>query len=105
MTLIGITVKGQPKAGVMYQPFVGQKGTMIYGVVGAGVYGLERVGKHEGVIVATTASHATPAVEDAINNIAPSKVLRVGGAGYKGTPSFFFLFHFIFFPLFVCLCI
>jgi len=81
-TLIGITVKGVPKAGVIYQPFVGD-GVSVYGIVGVGVFGVEHSGPHAGLVVATTASHGAVQVEHAIECIKPDHVMRVGGAGYK----------------------
>lgn len=59
-------------------------GKALYGMVGAGVWGTESRVPHEGIVVATTASHTSPAVENALNSIKGDKVMRVGGAGYKG---------------------
>ena len=43
------------------------------------------------MVVATTASHTSAAVEDALQSIKGDKVMRVGGAGYKGTYDFAFI--------------
>jgi 3'-phosphoadenosine 5'-phosphosulfate (PAPS) 3'-phosphatase len=43
MTLIGITLRGLPIAGVMHQPFGdGERGRTVYGMQGFGVIGLQR---------------------------------------------------------------
>ena len=60
-------------------------------MVGAGVWGRGEKEAHEGVVVATTASHTSAAVEDALQSIKGDKVMRVGGAGYKGTYDFAFI--------------
>jgi 3'(2'), 5'-bisphosphate nucleotidase len=82
MTLIGITVKGVPTAGVMYQPFV-KSGVTMYGIVGAGVWGVDDAAPHKGIVAATTASHSNAKVEAALEQLKPDKIMRVGGAGYK----------------------
>eukprot|EP00727_Mastigamoeba_balamuthi_P003221 m51a1_g12897 putative 3 (2 ) -bisphosphate nucleotidase 1 (191) ;mRNA; r:2362-3217 len=91
MTLIGVAYNGRPVAGVLHQPFVGERGRSIWGVVGAdggrgrvaGVQTATPAAAHGGLVVAVTESHATPVVERAIAKLSPSKVLRVGGCGYK----------------------
>lgn len=62
-------------------------GVLLYGIVGGGVWGTGTKEQHEGIVVATTASHASPAVENALQSIKGDKVMRVGGAGYKGMRS------------------
>jgi len=93
ITLIGITVKGSPIAGVMHQPFVGTHGRTVWGVVGLGAVGITPDGvvltkppqsDNSGFVrLVTTASHNSPTVEEAIHKIQPDEVIRAGGAGYK----------------------
>ncbi|KAN0035228.1 hypothetical protein ACTA71_004489 [Dictyostelium dimigraforme] len=99
MTLIGISFKGKPIAGIIYQPFVDCNGDgttdqskwvgrTIWAIVGGGipVKGIkdrrspEDIGK---VILTTTASHFNDKVQQAVDAIKPDKLLRAGGAGYK----------------------
>jgi len=97
--LVGISLLGKPIAGVMHQPFFGKFGRTIWGMVGGRVEGLypasadpavisdEDGGRKggEGVVLTTTASHHSPQIDAAIQRINPSRVIRVGGCGYKAT--------------------
>ncbi|KYR03061.1 bisphosphate nucleotidase [Tieghemostelium lacteum] len=99
MTLIGITYKGVPVGGVIYQPFVDADGLpvpkeqasqwvgrLVWGIVGIPVENLKdkRAPEDKGkVIIVTTASHFNQDIENSIQKIQPDKVLRTGGAGYK----------------------
>eukprot|EP00982_Pelagococcus_subviridis_P015775 31426-Pelagococcus_subviridis.AAC.4 len=107
-SLIGIAVDGVPVAGVIHQPFVGgDRGRTLWGGVGFGVWShaptTKKFGGDGGALaatpvhpparapdasafkltVATTRSHAGPAIERAIERLKPDAVVRVGGAGGK----------------------
>eukprot|EP00123_Amoebidium_parasiticum_P014604 comp22572_c0_seq1/m.34441 comp22572_c0_seq1/g.34441 ORF comp22572_c0_seq1/g.34441 comp22572_c0_seq1/m.34441 type:complete len:294 (-) comp22572_c0_seq1:188-1069(-) len=81
--LVGISVDGDPEAGVIFQPFE-KEGRAIWGMRGMGVFGcdLNKTPSNE-FIVSTTRSHPHPNLERAINKLQPTRVLRVGGAGNK----------------------
>lgn len=89
--LIGVAVKGHAVAGVIYQPYFNYKagpdavlGRNIWGIIGLGAYGFVPNKAPEGEnIIATTRSHGTRAVVEAIESCEPTEVLRVGGAGHK----------------------
>ena len=62
----------------------GNLGRTLYGVVGSGVRGIERVLPPAGQrIITTTRSHGTGLVNDCAEACNPSEVIRVGGAGHK----------------------
>lgn len=89
-TLIGISYKGEPIGGVVYQPFVHspqdteKKGTCIYGLQSIGVFGIEKKERNDGkVVLITTASHFSAEVQEAIALIKPDQVIRAGGSGNK----------------------
>jgi len=87
--LIGVAVKGLPTAGVIYQPWSddGNTGRLCWGLVGYGAQGLipnNTVPRTiNNMIVATTKSHPSKIVEDALEKLKPGQILRVGGCGYK----------------------
>ncbi|XP_011550556.3 3'(2'),5'-bisphosphate nucleotidase 1 isoform X2 [Plutella xylostella] len=88
--LIGISVNETPVAGVIHQPYykeglgVGKKlGRNIWGLQGAGVGGFSLAPPPSSLIITTTRSHSNPVVEQALQVMNASQVLRVGGAGYK----------------------
>lgn len=88
--LIGISVNETPVAGVIHQPYykegsgVGKKlGRTIWGLQGAGVGGFSLAPPPSSLIITTTRSHSNPVVEQALQVMNASQVLRVGGAGYK----------------------
>jgi 3'(2'), 5'-bisphosphate nucleotidase len=85
MTLIGIGVCGEPVAGVMHQPFVGEApGRSVWALRGAGVYGLTSVSKRaEGLTVTVTRSHPTAELESALQALHPAQIIRAGGCGFK----------------------
>lgn len=59
-------------------------GRTVWGIVGGEVGGMPIVAPPEGkFIVTTTRSHSSSTVNDAIAAVAPTEVLRVGGAGHK----------------------
>lgn len=57
ITLVGISYKGVPVAGVMYQPFVDDEhgnGTTIWGMKGMGCFGYKYHNRNDGKVVLTT---------------------------------------------------
>ncbi|EGG13653.1 bisphosphate nucleotidase [Cavenderia fasciculata] len=87
MTLLGISYRGKPIAGVIYQPFINDnKGRSVWAVVGMPVVGLldKRAPEdRDKVILVTSASHYDERVDRATKKINPDKVIRTGGAGFK----------------------
>ena len=90
--LIGISVGKQSIAGVIHQPYWNYKSTApnaplgrtFYGLIGAGVFGLNPSSPPEGQrIVTTNRSHGTGLVQQALEYLKPDHVLKVGGAGHK----------------------
>uniref|UniRef100_A0A6A7G5Y2 3'(2'),5'-bisphosphate nucleotidase 1 n=1 Tax=Hirondellea gigas TaxID=1518452 RepID=A0A6A7G5Y2_9CRUS len=93
--LIGIAVDGKTVAGIIHQPYFNYKnkekelGRTIYGIIGSAgendgvVGGLLVKPPPTGCVVATTRSHASSTVNDAVSSCDPTEVLRVGGAGHK----------------------
>nr|CAI5850260.1 unnamed protein product [Callosobruchus analis] len=88
--LIGIAVKGRAIAGVIHQPYYGYKSTptslgrTIWGLVGAGIGGMQAQTPPKGeLVLTTTRSHNTELVVRALEALSPSKIVRVGGAGHK----------------------
>eukprot|EP01113_Clastostelium_recurvatum_P016527 TRINITY_DN1947_c0_g1_i3.p1 TRINITY_DN1947_c0_g1~~TRINITY_DN1947_c0_g1_i3.p1 ORF type:complete len:334 (-),score=72.37 TRINITY_DN1947_c0_g1_i3:3-899(-) len=84
LTLIGISVRGVPVAGVMFQPFVGG-GKTFWGMEGMGVHGLT-VKDHARTtdnFIATTTNKHQDKIEEVLTKMKPSSIIRVGGAGYK----------------------
>jgi len=90
--LIGIAVGSEAVAGVIHQPYWNYQSTdpnpvlgrTFYGLVGAGVFGLQPSSPPQGKrIVTTTRSHSTGLVQDCLEILAPDEVLKVGGAGHK----------------------
>jgi len=88
--LVGIAVGTEAVAGVIHQPYWNYKeegatlGRTLYGLVGAGVYGIKPVAPPLGQrIVTTTRSHSTGLVSDALEILKPDSVVKVGGAGHK----------------------
>lgn len=84
-TLIGISLRGEPIAGVIGQPFVSEN--IIYGVVGAGVVNLpiEPASNQDrrGLVLASSHSRVKPMIKEATHIINPESVLPLGGAGNK----------------------
>lgn len=83
-------IRGKAVAGVICQPFVEDgKGRVVWGLRGMGVFGCkppaERGGA--GLVVCTTRAHLTPEAERSVQQLHPTTVLRVGGAGYKSVIS------------------
>lgn len=90
--LIGISFKGKAVAGVIQQPFfnyekekdMNKQGRTMWGVVGLGTFGIERINPPENrCIVTTTRSHSSKLINSAVEAVKPDEVLRVGGAGHK----------------------
>lgn len=86
--LIGLAVQNQTVAGIIHQPYfkrgADQIGRTIWGMKGLGCGGFERKPYVKGELIATTTrSHSNELVQSALQAIEPTKILRVGGAGYK----------------------
>lgn len=86
--LIGIAIKDRAIGGVIYQPYYkhsnGDIGRTIWGLKGLGTGGFEHISPPKGqMIITTTRSHLTPLVQQALDALSPTKVIKVGGAGYK----------------------
>ena len=87
--LIGISVDGIPVAGVIHQPFNINKGPgqTVWGMVGLGVFGHLPVSiprtTNPGLVITVTRSHFSQIIQDTLQAINPSHVLREGGAGNK----------------------
>ena len=86
-TLIGIAHKGKPIAGIINQPFFknpdGSMGRSIWGIVGVGAFGFRRQDQKSGRILTTSRSHVTPMVQECLDAISPTEILKMGGAGNK----------------------
>lgn len=86
--LIGLSVKNRAVGGIIHQPYYkhndNRYGRTIWGLQGLGSSGFEKKPFVKGELVATTTrSHSNELVQNALRAIEPTKVLRVGGAGYK----------------------
>lgn len=88
--LIGISVNEKPVAGVIHQPYfkatVGDEkklGRTIWGLQDAGVGGFTLAPPPDSLVITTTRSHSNPVVEQALQAMNASQIVRVGGAGYK----------------------
>lgn len=83
MTLVGIALDGQPVGGVCYQPFLGETGTLTWGLVGAGTnLPVSRPAKVGGYAV--TMSKTNSALLDHVcAKLQPVTQLRAGGSGFK----------------------
>lgn len=86
--LIGIAIKDRAVGGIIYQPYYKQSngdiGRTIWGLKGLGTGGFEPTSPPKGqMIITTTRSHLTPLVQQALDALSPTKVIKVGGAGYK----------------------
>jgi len=89
-TLIGIVVNDESIAGVIYQPWSqndneSPKGCLCWGILGHGVSGLGPQEPRDNLVavVTRTKSHTNEKLEQALKNINPSEIIRVGGTGYK----------------------
>ncbi|XP_018796175.1 PREDICTED: 3'(2'),5'-bisphosphate nucleotidase 1 [Bactrocera latifrons] len=86
--LIGIAIKDRAVGGIIHQPYYKQSngdiGRTIWGLKGLGTGGFEHTSPPKGqMIITTTRSHLTPLVQQALDALSPTKVIKVGGAGYK----------------------
>lgn len=88
--LLGISSKKTERAvaGIIYQPF---RGRTVWGALGLGVFGaqadlrlIQQRKAANQLSVATTRSHATPLLAEALKWIGADEVLKLGGAGAKG---------------------
>ncbi|XP_017484896.1 PREDICTED: 3'(2'),5'-bisphosphate nucleotidase 1-like [Rhagoletis zephyria] len=86
--LIGVAIKDRAVGGVIYQPYYkqtnGSLGRTIWGLKGLGTGGIEPKTAPKGqMIITTTRSHLTPLVQQALDALSPTEVIKVGGAGFK----------------------
>lgn len=86
--LIGVSVQNKAVGGIIHQPYYkrsdDQLGRTIWGLKGLGSGGYETKTAISGELIATTTrSHSNELVQSALRAIEPTKVIRVGGAGYK----------------------
>lgn len=86
--LIGLSVQNRPIGGIIHQPYYkgsdNQYGRTIWGLKGLGCKGFDKKPYNEGEFIATTTrSHSNELVQSALEALEPTKILRVGGAGYK----------------------
>lgn len=88
--LIGVAVNGESVGGVIHQPYYNYQvadakmGRTMWGVVGLGCFGFTHKELPESQrVITTTRSHGTEAVQETIDAMCPTEILRVGGAGHK----------------------
>lgn len=86
--LIGFSVQNKAVGGVIHQPYYKRSndefGRTIWGLKGLGSSGFVSKPYVQGELIATTTrSHSNELVQSALRAIEPTKVIRVGGAGYK----------------------
>lgn len=86
--LIGIAVKNSAVGGIIHQPFYkqssGELGRTIWGLKGLGTGGFTAVKPPANeFIITTTRSHSNALHQKAVDVFNASKVLKVGGAGFK----------------------
>lgn len=86
--LIGVSVKNRAIGGIIHQPYYkhsdNRMGRTIWGLKGLGSSGFEQKPYTAGELIATTTrSHCNELVQKALDAIGPTKIHRVGGAGYK----------------------
>ncbi|KRZ55760.1 3'(2'),5'-bisphosphate nucleotidase 1, partial [Trichinella nativa] len=90
--MIGISLSAKPVAGVIHQPFVSDVDTL--DDVGRTVWAVKSVDRifgdiqvkpppNDKRIVVTTRSHGNPNLENILEILQPTEVIRVGGAGHK----------------------
>ncbi|KAH8414338.1 hypothetical protein KR215_003419 [Drosophila sulfurigaster] len=86
--LIGVAIKNSAVGGIIHQPFYqhasGEIGRTIWGLKGLGTGGFTPVAPpKDEFIITTTRSHSNALHQRAVDVFNASKVLKVGGAGYK----------------------
>ncbi|KAH8417890.1 hypothetical protein KR222_007784 [Zaprionus bogoriensis] len=86
--LIGIAIKNSAVGGIIHQPFYkqssGELGRTIWGLKGLGTGGYTPVEPPKGeFIITTTRSHSNALHQQAVDVFNASKVIKVGGAGFK----------------------
>lgn len=88
--LIGVAIGDRAVGGVIHQPYFNYQtqkedlGRTIWGIKGIGIGGFTPKSPPEDQrIVATTRSHSDGLVNQAVEAMEPTSVLRVGGAGHK----------------------
>lgn len=93
--LIGIAVGNEAVCGVIHQPYFNYKeddkelGRTIWGIRGIGVGGFTpKSPPADQRIITTTRSHSNNVVNEAVDAMEPTDVVRVGGAGHKVSSYF-----------------
>ncbi|KAL7728217.1 hypothetical protein ACLKA6_005634 [Drosophila palustris] len=86
--LIGIAVKNSAVGGIIHQPFYqqpsGELGRTIWGLKGLGTGGFTPVEPpKDEFIITTTRSHSNALHQKAVDVFNASKIIKVGGAGFK----------------------
>lgn len=86
--LIGLAVHDKAVGGIIHQPYYKHSndnvGRTIWGLKGLGSGGFQaKAAKNGEFIVTTTRSHSNELVQNALQALDPTEILRVGGAGYK----------------------
>jgi len=85
--LLGVSVRGRAVGGVVHVPF-SQPPQTWWGMVGLGAFlwadsaAIPAVPANR-TIIATSRSHLTPSLQQQLAQLAPDKVIYVGGAGHK----------------------
>lgn len=90
--LIGISLKGEPVAGVIHRPFIktieGKDGETYWALKGLGTRGVKvapipPLQPTEELRIVMTRSHYTDLIHKTAETLKPKEVLRIGGCGHK----------------------
>jgi len=88
--LVGLAIDGKAVGGIINQPFYNYEdknkimGRTIWGVLGVGAFGWDRVEPPQNRrVLITSRSHSNPLVNRCIENMSPTHIERQGGAGNK----------------------
>ena len=75
--LVGVSLKGKAVAGVINQPFWGEEGRSVWGLIGLGARGFTPAScsaEGEGLVITVTRSHMSKPVQDTLDVLKPTKV-------------------------------
>ena len=86
--LIGLSIRDRAVGGIIHQPYYKKNdntlGRTIWGLKGLGCGGFQPKNPPEGELkITTTRSHSNELVQNALQALEPTEVIRVGGAGFK----------------------